>query len=210
MVSSRSTFILLVLLASAIPPPVESLTYSQYKTVLSLSHSLLTRVANLRKSRGDMAGSKRAMLLAGKLERGLGLGFWGMTLTVGWDYVRNYAWRDLDYGEIYGVASDLNELGGFLSQLTRANSDMERAAWVAQNYGNALGVSKRMFRRLLTVFQKSGPLREIVETVQREVMEGGLLGDCLELGTNDLKGLLQILKDLSKQFHSNSNYRGDL
>ncbi|GKU94317.1 hypothetical protein SLEP1_g7831 [Rubroshorea leprosula] len=210
MVSSRSAFILLVLLASAIPPPVESLTYSQYKTVLSLSHSLLTRVANQRKSRGDMAGSKRAMLLAGKLERGLGLGFWGMAWSVGWDYVRNYAWRDLDYGQIYGVVSDLKELRGFLSQLTRANSDMERAAWVAQNYGNALGVSKRMFRRLLTVFQKSGPLREIVETIQREVMEGGLLRDCLELGTNDLKGLLQILKDLSEQFRSNSNYRGDL
>lgn len=55
-----------------------------------------------------------------------------------------------------------------------------------------------------------GPLREIVETLQREVMEGGLLRDCLELGTNDLKGLLQILKDLSKQFYTNSNYRGDL
>jgi hypothetical protein len=40
--------------------------------------------------------------------------------------------------------------------------------------------------------------------VQREVAEGGLLRDCLELGANDLKGLLQIFKYLSSQFYSTS------
>jgi hypothetical protein len=44
-----------------------------------------------------------------------------------------------------------------------------------------------------------------VKTVQREVVEGGLLKDCLELGSNDLKGLLQIFKDLASQFYSNSS-----
>jgi hypothetical protein len=43
-----------------------------------------------------------------------------------------------------------------------------------------------------------------VETVQREVAEGGLLRDCLELGAKDLKGLLQIFKDLALQFYSTS------
>lgn len=133
-----------------------------------------------------------------------------MAWSVGWDYMKNYAWRDLDYREFYGAASDLSELGKFVNDLTRAKSDSERAAWVAQNYGNLLGVSKRMLRRLVSVFQKSGPLREAVETVQREVMEGGLLKDCLELGTDDFKGLLQILKDLSLQYGSSSDDSRDL
>lgn len=47
-----------------------------------------------------------------------------------------------------------------------------------------------------------GPLREVVETVQREVVEGELLRDCLELGSNDLKGLIQIFKEIALQYSS--------
>ena len=47
-----------------------------------------------------------------------------------------------------------------------------------------------------------GTLREVVETVQAEVVDGGLLRDCLELGSNDLKGLIQIVKDLGLQYAS--------
>ena len=35
-----------------------------------------------------------------------------------------------------------------------------------------------------------------METVKKEVVEGGLLRDCLEVGSNDLKGLLQVLYHL--------------
>ncbi|XVF40245.1 hypothetical protein PTKIN_Ptkin01aG0096600 [Pterospermum kingtungense] len=207
----RATALLFVLLAITVPQPVNSLSYSQYKTLVSLSHSLLTRVANLRSARGDVAGSNRARLIANKLERWQGLGFWGAAWSVGWDYIWNYSWReDLDYGEIYGVVGDLNQLGRMLGELTRSNSEMERAGWIARNYGNALAVSKRMFNRLLKVFKKSGALREVIETIQREVMEGGLLRDCLELGTNDLKGLVLIFKDLASQFYSASDHSQEL
>ncbi|XWS12447.1 hypothetical protein CRYUN_Cryun37aG0089600 [Craigia yunnanensis] len=43
-------------------------------------------------------------------------------------------------------------IGRLLGELTRSNSEMERASWIARNYGNALAVSKRMFNRLLKVF----------------------------------------------------------
>lgn len=45
-----------------------------------------------------------------------------------------------------------------------------------------------------------GVMREIGETFQKEVVEGGLIRDCLELGNNDLKALIQIVKDLLLQF----------
>lgn len=43
-----------------------------------------------------------------------------------------------------------------------------------------------------------------MEAAQREVVDGGFLRDCLELGSNDLKGLLQIFKELALQFDSTS------
>lgn len=51
-----------------------------------------------------------------------------------------------------------------------------------------------------------GALREVVETVQKEVVEGDLIRDCLELGSNDLKGLVQVIKDLASQFYSTPDY----
>lgn len=37
--------------------------------------------------------------------------------------------------------------------------------------------------------------------MQREVVDGDLLRDCLEVGSNDLKGLIQIIKDFVLQFY---------
>lgn len=45
-----------------------------------------------------------------------------------------------------------------------------------------------------------GAMREMGETFQKEVVEGGLIRDCLELGNNDLKALVQVVKDLLLQF----------
>ena len=55
-----------------------------------------------------------------------------------------------------------------------------------------------------------GPFREVVETMQKEVVEGDLLRDCLELGTNDLKGLIQVLKDMAAQYTASTFSRTDL
>lgn len=118
---------------------------------------------------------------------------------MGWDYVKNYAWRELDYRELYDAVSDLNELSSILSE--SMNSDIDRVAWVGRNYGKILATSKRLSARLLNVFRRSGPLREVVEAVQREVVDGDLLRDCLEVGSNDLKGLIQIIKDFVLQFY---------
>ncbi|KAH7568668.1 hypothetical protein JRO89_XS06G0030100 [Xanthoceras sorbifolium] len=193
-----ATLLILILISTA-PHPSHS-SFNQYRTLLSLSHSLLTRVANLRAERGDISGSNRVKLISQKLERGLGLGSIGLAWSVGWDYMRNYAWRELDSRELYGAVLDLNELMRYLSELVRVDSEMGRATWVGQNYGNVLGVSKRLLVRLLRVFRQSGTLRETVETVKREVVEGVLLRDCLEVGSNDLKGLIQVFRDLVSQY----------
>ncbi|GER33381.1 protein kinase superfamily protein [Striga asiatica] len=104
-----------------------------------------------------------------------------------------------------GLMSYLNELLGALYELNRIELDVERVAWIGRNYKKALGVSKSIFARLLTVFCQSGPLRKAVEVLQQEVLEGGLLKYCLELGSNDLKGLIQVVKDIAFQYSSCSS-----
>ncbi|KAK4857659.1 hypothetical protein QYF36_004206 [Acer negundo] len=190
-----ATLLILILVISSAPQRSQS-SFNQYSTLLSLSDSLLRRVANLRAERGDISGSNRVKLISQKLERGLELGFFELAWSVGslgWDYMRNHEWREQP--ELYDAVSDLNELMGCLSELVRVDSEMGRATGIHQNYGNILGVSKRLFARLLKVFTQSEALREVVETVEIEVVEGGLLRDCLEVGSNDLKGVIQVFKD---------------
>ncbi|GER39911.1 protein kinase superfamily protein [Striga asiatica] len=121
-------------------------------------------------------------------------------------YVRNYAWGDAaSFRTLGGLMLYLNELLGALYELIRIELDAERVAWIGRNYKKALGVSKSIFARLLTVFCQSGPLRKAVEVLQQEVLEGGLLKYCLELGSNDLKGLIQVVKDIAFQYSSCSS-----
>ncbi|XP_021764194.1 uncharacterized protein LOC110728834 [Chenopodium quinoa] len=195
-----SLFILCLLLFNPPQPTEAIISYAQLRTILSLSHSLSSRVATLRAARGDVDGARRARLIATKLDHGLSLRFWPTIWSMGWDYLRNYAWRDTtSFQDAFGIAADFNELLSALGELGRLKSDSQRAAWVARHYGNLLRVSKSMFNRLLSIFSKSGPLRELVETLKEE-MEGEFLKDCLEVGSNDLKGLVQILKDLSSKY----------
>lgn len=53
-----------------------------------------------------------------------------------------------------------------------------------------------------------GVLREVVLVMQKEVVEGELLRDCLEVGADDLEGLVRVARDLI--FSSSSSSRSEL
>ncbi|XP_015167912.1 uncharacterized protein [Solanum tuberosum] len=195
------------------PPPCSSFSFpfSNYHAVLSLSHSLFSRVANLRETRGDYDGASRARSIARKLENGMGIGFWKVMWNVGWDYARNYAWRDATSFEMFGAFSDLNEILRGLSDFSSVSSDRERVKWMNRNYENLFRVSKSLFGKFRKVFrQPQGPVKEVMETLQKEVLEGDLLKDCLELGSTDLKGLITVLKDISSKYTSTFSTRAEL
>ncbi|XP_009101581.1 uncharacterized protein LOC103827784 isoform X2 [Brassica rapa] len=162
--------VLLLLLTISPPPPIFAkafsfpfTSFSQYKTLISTSRSLLLRVANLRASRGDASGSSRVRAMAEEIDRGLGIGFLSRAWSVGWDYVWNYAWRKggIDYGEVYGTIGDLNELMSIVTEFNRAESNAQKASSVARSYGKALRVSKQLLRRLLRIFGKSVSVRVV-------------------------------------------------
>ncbi|MFS7988481.1 hypothetical protein Hanom_Chr11g01035351 [Helianthus anomalus] len=201
------TLILLItILPSSTPLPIP--TPSTFHSLFSLSHSLLTRVANLRAARGDISGSTRARTIAQNIQKhSNGFSFYGTMWSVGWDYLKNYAWRDVKTAsfEMVGAVSDMNELVKGLGELTGLDSEVDRVQWVRRNYGRLFKVSKSLVNRLLKVFSQPGPLKDAVEMLRTEIMDGGLLQDCLELGSNDLKGVIQILKDLTSQYTTSSS-----
>lgn len=213
-VKTRTSLFLIFLILLTVNPSVSfSFSFSHYHTLLSLSHSLTTRVANLRSSRGDYDGAARARAMARKLETFRGLGFWNLAWTMGSDYLRNYAWSDISsmsFNTLSSVFSDVNELLRALNELSQVDSDFERFSWVSRNYKNVLNGSRSMLGKLLSVFRESGAIRELVETLQREVVEGDFLKDCLEVGTDDLKGLVQVFKDIALQYAASSTRRAEL
>lgn len=160
------SFVIFLLLLATPPHSHATTSLSQWRTLFSLAHSLMTRVANLRASRGDSTGAYRARLVAQKLDRVTGLGFWKLVWSIGWDYLRNYAWqwRDVASADLSAALKDLSELLRSLDELTRLDSGVDRAAWVQRNYGTVLRASTSLFRRFLTVFRQSVRFLWISET----------------------------------------------
>ncbi|XP_074578824.1 uncharacterized protein LOC141835286 [Curcuma longa] len=183
--------LLLILLPSS--PVSEGLYLGQWRTLVSLSHSLLSRVSNARAARGDLAGADRARRIADKLRLlgGAGGGIW----SLGWDFAWNYAWRGVGIptAEVSRAAARLMEA---LAEASRIESGAERARWALRNYRELVGLADPLFKSLLRTFSRSGPLREMILILQKEAAEGELLKDCLEIGAADLEGLLRIAKDL--------------
>ncbi|KAK4347295.1 hypothetical protein RND71_033634 [Anisodus tanguticus] len=204
-------FLFFFLVSNLLPCSSFYFPFSNYHAIFSLSHSLFSRVANLREARGDYDSAERARSIARKLENGLGSGFWKVMWNVGWDYARNYAWRDATTSfEMFDALSEFNEMLRGLTEFTSASSDRERVNWINRNYEILLKVSRSLFGRFRNVFRQSGPLKEVIDTLQKEVLEDGLLKDCLELGTTDLKGLLMVFKDISSKYTSTSSTRAEL
>lgn len=149
-------FIFFLLLSK--PSPCSSFSFpfpfSNYHAIFSLSHSLFSRVANLREARGDYDGADRARSIARKLENGMGIGFWKVMWNVGWDYARNYARRDATSFEMFGAFSEMNEILRGLSDFSSISSDRERVSWINRNYENLFRVSKSLFGKFRKVFRQ--------------------------------------------------------
>ncbi|KAL2341063.1 hypothetical protein Fmac_009003 [Flemingia macrophylla] len=125
---------------------------------------------------------------------------WRRRVGIGYSLLWTWSWTEFSFADVYGVVSEVNELLRVLTELARLESVAERSAWVSRNYRNVLALSKSLSTKFFKAFRQSGVMREIGETFQKEVVEGGLIRDCLELGNNDLKALIQVFKDLLLQF----------
>lgn len=146
-----SLLLLLVLLLPA-SRVSEGLPLGQWRRLVSLSQSLLSRVSNARAARGDLAGADRARRIADKIRLlgGAGGGIW----SLGWDFAWNYAWRGVGIptAEVFRAAARLIEA---LEEASRIESGAERARWALRNYRELVGLSDPLFKSLLRTFSRS-------------------------------------------------------
>ncbi|XP_020579936.1 uncharacterized protein LOC110024358 [Phalaenopsis equestris] len=174
----------------------ECLRLAQWGTLISLSHSLMNRVATARAARGDHDAADRARRIADKIHSlGGGRGIW----SAGWDYAWNYAFRGgIPSAETYRSVSKVMAL---LAEFYRLESNEERTGWLFKNYPRVMDQSS-----LLSFFSRSGVLREAVLMMQKEVVEGELLRDCLKVGGADLEGLVRVARDMLFSSSSSSSH----
>ncbi|KAJ1285221.1 hypothetical protein BS78_03G263300 [Paspalum vaginatum] len=195
----------LVLLLGAAPPPRASafrVPLRQAATLVSLSHSLLSRVAATRAARGDAAAAARARRIASLLSS---RGAWGL----GWDYLRHYAFSSAT-GCGLSCAAAASRLIAAAAEASRLRSATDAAQWMLLHYGDIRDAAAQLLNGLLIAFSEQGPLREVVMDVKWEMEEGELLKDCLEVGAKDLQGLLVIAKDLFAGASRTSSWHSEL
>lgn len=176
--AAKAVVFLLLLLS----PPATAAPLEQWRTLFSLSQSLMRRVSTARASRGDLAGAARAQTIADRLDGGRG--FWSGVWSMGWDYLRHYSWQDLLFTwppqEVFLVMTDINQLLAAVNELGRVGSEAGRARWVASNYRRVLSAVTSLLKRLLLAFSRS---------VSGLVFFGGVGGDVLCVAGEVFDGL---------------------
>ncbi|KAL4204858.1 hypothetical protein AMTRI_Chr01g111820 [Amborella trichopoda] len=205
--------VLLLFLLFPVIFPVSGLGFAgirQFQTLVSLSSSLMTRVANARASRGDIDGSARARRMAEMLNGRMG--FSGGVWSMAWDYAQNYAWRGGDFrpSDLFEAAKEMEEITRAFSQVSGTGTQLDKPVWVSRNYERILGAFKSFFKRLLLRFTRSGPLREAILVLQREVAEGDLLRDCMEVSMQDLNAVVKLGREMMLHYFSHSPNHSDL
>lgn len=115
---------------------------------------------------------------------------------MGWDFAWNYAWSGGLQLPTVETARAAAELVSALAEAYRLDSASERANWALRNHVRLRSISGSLFRSLLKSFSQPGPIRDAVLVLQREVYEGELLRDCLEVGARDLEGLIGIAREI--------------
>ncbi|KAJ4771449.1 Isoleucine--tRNA ligase [Rhynchospora pubera] len=186
------SLIILSFLLTPTPPCASALSFYQWRTLLSLSKSLLSRVANARYARGDLSGAARVRNLASNLHL---LTVNSGVFSLGWDYVWNYYSTSLDL-----PLEDITRLAKKVSEVSRVGSKERIALWISENYLDLRQLSESVVQGLLRTFSRSGALRDTVLAMKKEIEEGDLLKDFLEVGSKDFLGLLQIGKDIFCSF----------
>jgi hypothetical protein len=141
--------LVIVLLVVSSPPQRASALHvplRQAATLVSLSHSLLTRVAATRAARGDAAAAARARRIASLLSS---RGVWGL----GWDYLRHYAFSSAS-GCGLPCAAAASRLLAAAAEASRLRSATDAAQWMRRHYGDVRDAAGLLLNGLLDAFSE--------------------------------------------------------
>lgn len=141
-------FVLVLLLFSTSIPRASALRVPlrQAAALVSLSHSLLSRVAATRAARGDAAAAARARRIASLLSS---RGAWGL----GWDYLRHYAFSSAT-GCGLSCAATASRLIAAAAEASRLRSATDAAQWMRRHYGDIRDAAAQLLNGLLLAFSE--------------------------------------------------------
>jgi hypothetical protein len=136
-----------------VPPPPRThalrVPLREVASLLSLSHSLLTRVAVARADRGDAAAAARARRIASHLSLLSTRGAWAL----GWDYLRHYAFSSAA-GCGLSCATAAARLLAAAAEASRLNSPVDAAQWLGRNYADLRAAATKLLSGLLAAFSE--------------------------------------------------------
>ncbi|CAL5029016.1 unnamed protein product [Urochloa decumbens] len=185
---SHHPVLVLILLVSLSSQPLFAsvlIPLNRVTTLISLSHSLLIRVAAARDAHGDPAAADRARRIAALLSS---RGAWGLS----WDYLRSKS----AFGSVFSCTAAKSRLLAAAMEASRLRSTSDAAEWMRCHYEDIRATAAQLLNGLLDVFSEQGVLREVMMDLKLELEEGELLKDCLEVGTKELEVLFAVSKGL--------------
>ncbi|MCO5575092.1 hypothetical protein L7F22_028889 [Adiantum nelumboides] len=142
---------------SAPPPPPPSASGLGWRTAHSLASSLLHRIANHRRAKGDTLGADRIKHILSSFDSGFS--FWRNMGSIAWDYAIHYSWRSLNPSQIFDVLWLIGDIQSALAEFTRLPTDMDRLQWISSNYNRILQLAKASLQKLLKLFDQPGLYR---------------------------------------------------
>lgn len=142
-----------IVLLLVFPPPPRTyalrIPLREVASLLSLSHSLLARVAVARADRGDAAAAARARRIASHLSLLSSRCAWAL----GWDYLRHYAFSSVT-GCGFSCATAAARLLAAAAEASRLKSPVDAAQWLRRNYGDLLAAATQLLNGLLSAFSE--------------------------------------------------------
>jgi hypothetical protein len=138
----------LVLLFSTLTPRTSALRVPlrHVATLVSLSHSLLSRAAITRVAHGDAVAAARVRWIASLLSS---RGAWGL----GWDYLRHYAFSSA-IGCGLSCAAAASRLIAAAAQASRLRSATDVVQWMRLHYGDICDAASQLLNGLLLTFSE--------------------------------------------------------
>ncbi|KAI5059394.1 hypothetical protein GOP47_0025713 [Adiantum capillus-veneris] len=182
------------------PPPPSGLSW---RTAHSLASSLLHRICNHRLAKGDTEGAERIKHMLSSFDSGLF--FWTNMGSIAWDYAVHYSWRSLNPSQIFDVLRLIGDIQSALTEFAQLRTDMDRLRWISINYSRILQLAKASLQKLLKLFDHPGALRNLVLSLQTEVLTGDILRDAMQLGADDLRSLVQVVKEMVLRYYGQTS-----
>eukprot|EP00850_Spirogloea_muscicola_P007088 SM000035S13068 [mRNA] locus=s35:279195:280477:- [translate_table: standard] len=182
-----------------------------YRTVRSITsvsgalHTILYKVAEEKRARGDYEGATR---IQGYANSGWTSGWapvwtpwgaWRAASQVAWAYASSAWFGRPKVSAAQRTVQYAQDLGDILKETAHLATNLDKQQWFNENKEKVNKVSKMLFGDLSSIFQHMGPVGDVVHSVKAELESGNFMGDALRVASADVQKLVNGIQELLGQ-----------